>query len=109
MLVKSKKPQVHITSQTSGPKQSFVSRYKGALLISLTAVGIFAILAVVFKERLVLEIFSWAGSKGYAEIQEEQRLRDALLEAPINYIASEPLPKLVLDVKFKHMQKIFKS
>jgi CotH kinase protein/Right handed beta helix region len=85
------------------------SRIVDVFVILVGAVAAFAVLIFVLKDQIRDEIFQWADAKGYGYFQEDSQLRDALVKAPRNYLSAEKLPKLVLDVKFKHMQKIFKK
>ena len=84
-------------------------RIKNALLSAAGVVAVLAILALLMKGEIKSEINQWAKSKGFGYIQKTERLRYALAQAPLNYLAATELPKMVLDVKFKNMQKIFKK
>ena len=56
------------------------------------------------------QIFSWARDKGFRALETDTKLRQALAAAPYNYASSlwaADLPELQLDIKFRHLQKIY--
>jgi len=78
------------------------SLFAGATIVVL-------VLAFILKGQIKSEFHQWTKSKGFGYVQHDIRLREALFDAPLNFVRAKEVPKLVLDVKFKHMQKIFKK
>ena len=109
MLVSQKNNVQAGTAAVKKPKSNFLVTFRGFFAVSFASMVIIFVLAFLLKDELKYKVFTWADAKGFGYIQKDSRLRDALYNAPVNYVASESLPKLVLDVKFKHMQKIFKK
>jgi len=96
-----------------GPNSSKYSVIWTANISKKNIVVIFAVIGVLllasgllFKKIIVNEVFEWANKRAFLAVDSTQSLSQAMSQAPLNYINSKDLPKIVIDIKFKHIQKI---
>ena len=59
-------------------------------------------------------LWKWAQDRGHNILRDDVQIRDAIARAPARIISSKvspstALPELVVDIKFKHMQKLYKK
>jgi len=55
------------------------------------------------------KLSKWAKQHGHSVLQDNGQLRSALLKVPARIVSDAKLPELVVDVKFKDMQKLQKK
>ena len=76
----------------------------------LTSLATYWITAKYITSDPAKALWEWGVERGHAALRNDVRLRDALSLIPEKIIQSAPpIPELVIDVKFKHMQKLYEK
>ena len=100
-----------LVGQDKGGRGAFLRDIPRRRLAGWGAVALLLVLgiALLLKDGIRHEIFHWADERGYGYIQPGESLRQALWQMPAHLLSAERPGQLVLDVKFKHMRKIFRK
>ena len=54
-------------------------------------------------------VMKWASDHGYGVFRKDIGRKDAVMKAPANLLRPVDIPKMVIDVKFKHMGQLRKQ
>ena len=80
------------------------------IVILLTGVATYALTMKFLMPSPKERLWNWAVEHGHAALNDDFSLKQALLKVPGRLIASNPdIPELVIDVKFRNMQKIYQK
>ena len=79
-----------------------------AAVVMLTSVATYWVTAKYLALGPAEQVWEWAAQRGHAALRNDVRIREALSLIPERVMQSvPPLPKLVIDIKFRHMQKLY--
>ena len=81
------------------------------LIFLMTAFA--GIVGIKYKKDIVRAVMLWAMNNGHNVMRQDYSLVRAAIKAPLHYFRSllywEDIPKLVIDIKFKHFMKLQKK
>lgn len=96
----------HIEQNRMLKRRFFISIVVLTLAASISA----GVLGVKYKNELKKDIMLWAINNGHNVMRQDRGLLRACMNAPLDYIRSlfniNDIPKLVIDIKFKHFKKL---
>jgi len=91
------------------PFLTVFSLISGACAVLFVSILSYKITLEYFPKGVEARIWSYAEERGFFAFNNKARLRDGLLNMPAQIISGykDDVPKVYIDIKFKHLQKIY--